>query len=393
MLVESLRADLPWLHSFDVRDALVVREVLDAMLGTDRSTDGYRRAEAALALSCYFAAWLRNEPGDAPRGRCIVDWLCDKDLELPTSRPLPLAELEPYGWRIERGGSHVISLPLGWAILPPPERSRDDPAKEEWDLSVPPLLHSKDADASHQPRARRLFACVAYGYFALFLLINLTLFDALVLGAACDMPPPALHSLPAPVPRPSSSHRRDPRHVAARSARAARPRRAVRRPRPRNLQRRRDPRLALALLHAHLALRPAHAQPRQFRVARRVPRPAAPLPCNRLLPRRGQRRGAGLVARDGAAGGQGPHLRRVERGLPVPVVARLVPRPRRHRRRGRAARPLGTRLCLLRHALGRAAGRDADGAHAVPRAEGRRAAHADARRRVGRLAAEAGAAD
>mmetsp|Transcript_11424 Transcript_11424/g.38081 ORF Transcript_11424/g.38081 Transcript_11424/m.38081 type:complete len:387 (+) Transcript_11424:222-1382(+) len=192
MLVESLRADLPWLHSFDVRDALVVREVLDAMLGTDRSTDGYRRAEAALALSCYFAAWLRNEPGDAPRGRCIVDWLCDKDLELPTSRPLPLAELEPYGWRIERGGSHVISLPLGWAILPPPERSRDDPAKEEWDLSVPPLLHSKDADASHQPRARRLFACVAYGYFALFLLINLTLFDALVLGAILDTSLPGL---------------------------------------------------------------------------------------------------------------------------------------------------------------------------------------------------------
>mmetsp|Transcript_11424 Transcript_11424/g.38083 ORF Transcript_11424/g.38083 Transcript_11424/m.38083 type:complete len:318 (+) Transcript_11424:374-1327(+) len=203
----------------------------------------------------------------------------------------------------------------------------------------------------------------------------------------CPLPPHQPHTLRRARPR------RDPRHVAARSARAARPRRAVRRPRPRNLQRRRDPRLALALLHAHLALRPAHAQPRQFRVARRVPRPAAPLPCNRLLPRRGQRRGAGLVARDGAAGGQGPHLRRVERGLPVPVVARLVPRPRRHRRRGRAARPLGTRLCLLRHALGRAAGRDADGAHAVPRAEGRRAAHADARRRVGRLAAEAGAAD
>ncbi|EOD19952.1 Hypothetical protein EMIHUDRAFT_435923 [Emiliania huxleyi CCMP1516] len=99
----------------------------------------------------------------------------------------------------------------------------------------------------------------------------------------------------------------------------------VRRPRPCHLQRRRDSRLALALLHAHLALRPAHAQPRQFRVARRVPRPAAPLPRTRLLHRRGQRRGAGLVARDGAAGGQGPHLRRVERGLPVPVVARLVP--------------------------------------------------------------------
>jgi hypothetical protein len=127
--VAKLREMLPWLPAYDRRDALVILRLLDAIGVPDNSSQrhsgrhggaseqavGSHRDEAicALAVSCYAAARVAPSPGDAVGSLSLSEWLKQKELDLPIERPISLAALGCYGWKVYRGAPDVVSTPTG----------------------------------------------------------------------------------------------------------------------------------------------------------------------------------------------------------------------------------------------------------------------------------------
>ena len=135
-LVASLQRMLPWLPSYDRRDALVVRTLLD-MVASELSQSQRVGTESlcALAASCFSAAKLMPSAGDPVGKLDVQNWLAQKAIHLPMTRPLPLPALAEFGWRTFRGSPDQLITPggrlrvMGSSSMPTPTPS------SEWDAS------------------------------------------------------------------------------------------------------------------------------------------------------------------------------------------------------------------------------------------------------------------
>ena len=144
---------LPWLPAFDRRDALVVQSVLDTLLSESGAAGSGPRLNptaseqlvhetdaCALAASCYAAALLQPSSGDPIGTLDACAWLQQKAIALPMGRPVRLAALRMYGWRVHRGCPDVLGTPTGRlrVVSPPTSSCRWDASDMRPVATVPP---------------------------------------------------------------------------------------------------------------------------------------------------------------------------------------------------------------------------------------------------------------
>ena len=133
-LVASLQRMLPWLPSYDRRDALVVRTLLDMVANElSQSQQGGTESICALAASCFSAAKLMPSAGDPVGKLDVQDWLAQKAIHLPMTRPLPLAALAKFGWRTFRGCPDQLITPAGRLRVMESSSTPTPTPGSEWD--------------------------------------------------------------------------------------------------------------------------------------------------------------------------------------------------------------------------------------------------------------------